>query len=335
MASEQSMSGAEKAAVFLLSIGEESAASVLRHLDPMEVQNVGAAMTRLSNVTSEKVTEIVGSFVGEVREGSNALSGNEDYMKKMLHQALGEDKAKSMLGRILHSQDATGLDALKWMEPHAVAGILEDEHPQICAVVLLSLDEEQSAEVLKLMPEDSRAEIVMRIANVDSINPDILGELDELLHKQVSEEPAPNKATIDGIRMAAQILTHMDSSSEGLIMDSLEQIDEVVCESIREKMFIFENLMALDDREIQRLLREVETESLVLSLKGTEEYVRERFFGNMSKRAAEMLREDIELRGPIKLSEVEAAQKEILTIAARLAEEGEIQFGTKEEDDYV
>jgi len=335
MASEQVMSGAEKAAVFLLSIGEEYAASILKHLDPMEVQNVGAAMTSLSNVTTEKVAEIVGSFVGEVREAGNALAGNEEYMKNMLHQALGEDKAKSMLGRILNAEDSVGLDALKWMEPKAVAAILKDEHPQICAVVLLSLDGEQSAEVLKLLPEDVRPEIIMRVANVESINPDILGELDALLHKQVAEVSTRSKASVDGVRLAAQILTHMDSTNEGWILDSIESMDEAVCESIREKMLIFENLMSLDDREIQRLLREVETESLVLSLKGTEEFVRERFFNNMSKRAAEMLREDIDLRGPIKLIEVETAQKEILTTAGRLAEEGEINFGNKEDDDYV
>jgi len=331
----EQMSGAERAAVFLFSLGEESAASVLKHLDPLEVQNVGEAMSELSSVSTDKIAKVVGEFTETVTNGDQAIVGTEDYIRRMLKNALGEDKAKSMLGRILQSQNPKGLDALKWMEASAVAAMLKDEHPQICAIVLLSLDAEHASEVLKMLSKQKRPEIVMRVANLSTINPDALEELNELMQNQLTDSANSLTSKVDGIRTAAQILNYMDSGNEDEILNSIEEMDDEIVDSIREKMFIFENLSDLGDKEMQRLLREVETEHLVLSLKAAEEGLREKFYNNMSRRAAEMLQEDIQMRGPVKVSEVEVAQKEILNIAARLADEGEIAFGTKSDDEYV
>jgi len=334
MVDEQQISGVERAAIFLLSLGEDSAASILRHLDPMEVQNVGEAMAGLNAVSTEKVTQVVGDFTRTLMSGSQAISGTDEYIKRMLYQALGEDKAKSMLGRILQSE-TRGLEAMKWMEAKAVAQILKDEHPQICAIVLLSLESEHSAEVLKLLPSAKRPEIMMRVASLDAINPDALDELDEMMQKQLVDTANSSRSNVDGVRIAAQILNHMDSNAENEIMESIEGLDKDMSLEIRDKMFIFENLAMLDNKDMQRLLRETETDYLVLSLKAAEEGLRDKFYNNMSRRAADMLREDIQLLGPVKLSEVETAQKEILNVAARLAAEGDIAFGHKSDDEYV
>ncbi len=334
MVDEQQISGVERAAIFLLSLGEDSAASILRHLDPMEVQNVGEAMAGLNAVSTEKVTQVVGDFTRTLMSGSQAISGTDEYIKRMLYQALGEDKAKSMLGRILQSE-TRGLEAMKWMEAKAVAQILKDEHPQICAIVLLSLESEHSAEVLKLLPSAKRPEIMMRVASLDAINPDALDELDEMMQKQLVDTANSSRSNVDGVRIAAQILNHMDSNAENEIMESIEGLDKDMSLEIRDKMFIFENLAMLDNKDMQRLLRETETDHLVLSLKAAEEGLRDKFYNNMSRRAADMLREDIQLLGPVKLSEVETAQKEILNVAARLAAEGDIALGHKSEDEYV
>ncbi len=328
------MSGVERAAVFLLSLGEENAAAVLKHLDPSQVQNVGAAISNLSSVTTEKKATVIDEFTSSVQETS-ALAGSEQYVRNMLNHALGPDKAKSMLGRILQDHSRKGLDTLKWMDPASVSSILKDEHPQICAIVMLSLEPEQSAQILKLIEKEKRSDIMIRIAGLDSVKPDALEELDDLIGRQLLQKNVASSSKVDGIRGAAEILNFLDSNSESEILEEIEESDETLSDAIREKMFIFENLLVLDDKDMQRLLREVETESLVIALKGTEQAVRVHFFSNMSKRAAELLKDDIEMRGPLKLSEVETAQKEVLNIAARLADEGEISMRSSGDDEYV
>ncbi len=336
MADAQAMSGAERAAVLLLGLGEDAAASVLQHLNPMEVQNVGEAMSAVTSVSSDKLASVVGEFTETLAEGHNDVIGGEDFVRKLLYSALPEDKARSMLSRILQANNPEGLEALKWMESGAVAALIKDEHPQICAVVLMSLEGEHAAEVLELLPESKRPEILIRVANLEAINPSALEELNEMMQKQLAESSFQSDSRIDGIRTAASILNYVASASEDHIMGAIAEADEDLCDQIREKMIIFDNLLALSDKDMQRMLREIETESLVLALKGAEDNLKSRFLSNMSRRAAEMLEEDIEVRGPVRLSEVENAQKEILNLAARLADEGEVSFGNKgAEEEYV
>lgn len=340
MAKEQKKSrlnGSERAAVLLMTLGETDAAEVLKHMSPKEVQKIGEAMAALENVPKESVTDVLGDFCDAVDEQTELGIGNEDYLKNVLNNALGEDKAKSIIDRILLGSHSKGLDALKWMEPRAVADIIRLEHPQIIAIVLSYLEQDQAADVLAALPENMRVDIVMRIATLDGIQPSAIHELDDMLEKQFSGSNSDNIRTsaVGGIKTAANIMNFMDSSLESEIIEKVKEMDDEIGSGIQDLMFVFENLIEVDDRGIQALLREVSAETLIVALKGSDDAVKEKIFKNMSRRAGEMLKDDLESRGPVKLSEVEAGQKEILTVARRMAETGEISLGGKGGDEYV
>lgn len=329
-----SLTGAERAAILLMSLGENDAAQILKHMGPKEVQKVGAAMAQTANVTKDVVFDVVSGFVEEV-EDKASLGGSEDYIKSVLMQALGEDKANQVIDRILVGHSSKGLEALKWMESKAVAELIRTEHPQIIAIVLSYLDSDHAAEVLGLMPERTRSDTIMRIASLDGIQPSALNELDQILEKQFSGNNAVQSSSVGGMKTAANILNFMDSSIESEIMDEVKEADAELGQNIEDLMFVFENLSEIDDRGIQTLLREVSSETLVLALKAADEELKEKIFRNMSKRASEMLRDDLEARGPVKLSEVEGSQKEILAIARRMMESGELAMGGKGGEEYV
>lgn len=329
------INGIERAAILLLSLGETDAAAVLRHMGPKEVQKVGSAMATLSNVSKDQVAAVLQDFATTVENQTNLGVGSEDYIRKVLVSALGEDKAGGVIDRILLGRNTKGLEALKWMDPRAVAEIIRLEHPQIIAIVLSYLESDQSAEVLGHLPERTRPDILMRIAALDGIQPSALHELDEILEKQFSGNTNVKSSSVGGVKAAANILNFVDSSQEGAIMDSIKEMDAEVGQKIQDLMFVFDNLIEIDDRGIQALLREVSSDSLLLALKGSDEGIKEKIFKNMSKRAAEMLRDDLEAKGPVKLSEVEGAQKEILAIARRMSESGDIVLGGKGADQYV
>lgn len=332
---ERAAKGVERAAILLMALGEQAASSILKHMSPKEVQRVGTAMATLNNVSTSQVESVMSDFVRTVESQTALGIGAEEYIRKVMVTALGEDKAGSLMDRILTGATTKGLEALKWMDPKAVAEIIRLEHPQIIAIVLSYLESDQSAEVLSLLPERMRADILMRIASLDGIHPSALKELDEILEKQFSGNSNVKSSTVGGTRTAANILNLIDASKGGQIMDSIKESDADLGQKIEDLMFIFDNLVEVDDRGIQSLLREVSSESLILALKGSDEPIREKIFKNMSKRAAEMLREDLEAKGPVKLSEVEAAQKEILAIARRMAEAGEIVLGGQGGEEYV
>lgn len=329
------ITGIERAAILLLSLGEQDAAAVLMHMGPKEVQKVGSAMATLSNVSKDQVAAVLQDFATTVDNQTALGVGSEDYIRKVLVSALGEDKAGGVIDRILLGRNTKGLEALKWMDPRAVAEIIRLEHPQIIAIVLSYLEADQSAEVLGHLPERTRPDILMRIASLDGIQPSALHELDEILEKQFSGNTNVKSSSVGGVKAAANILNFVDSSQEGAIMDTIKEIDAEVGQKIQDLMFVFDNLIDIDDRGIQALLREVSSDSLLLALKGSDEGIKEKIFSNMSKRAAEMLRDDLEAKGPVKLSEVEGAQKEILAIARRMSEAGDIVLGGKGADQYV
>ncbi len=328
------LSGAERAAILLMSLGENDAAEILKHMGPKEVQRVGAAMAKTANVSKEVVFDVVSNFVEEVEEHAS-LGGSEDYIKNLLIQALGKDKAGQVIDRILVGHSSKGLDALKWMEPKAVSELIRREHPQIIAIVLSYLESDQAAAILSLMPERTRSDTIMRIASLEGIQPSALYELDLILEKQFSGNNAVQQSSVGGMKTAANILNFMDGSVESEIMDEVKEADADLGQSIEDLMFVFDNIGEIDDRGIQTLLREVSSETLVLALKAADEKVKEKILKNMSKRASEMLRDDLEARGPVKLSDVEAAQKEILAIARRMMESGELAMGGKGGDEYV
>ncbi len=333
--SASKMNGTERAAVLLLTLGEESAAQVLKHMGPKEVQKVGAAMAAMSNVPRDQVTSVLDSFTETVQEQTALGVGAEDYIRTVMIDALGEDKAKGLMDRILLGSSTKGLEALKWMDARAVAELIRLEHPQIQAIVLSYLDNDHAAEVIKFFPERTRHDVLLRIATLDGIQPSALQELDEILENQFSGNQNVQSSSVGGIKSAADILNFVDSSIEGEIMEAIKDADAELGQQIQDLMFVFDNLVDVDDRGIQALLREVSSDTLILALKGADETMKEKIFANMSKRAAEMMRDDLENKGPVRLSEVEGAQKEILAIARRMSESGEIALGGKGAEQFV
>lgn len=326
-AKKTSLTRIDQAAVLLMSLGEKDAAAVLRHLGPKEVQRIGAAMTHLQNIEQNQVQDIVNSFLTDARELTGLGVGADSYIRNMLVEALGEDKANSLVDRILLGGNTTGLDTLKWMDPRSVADLIRNEHPQIQAIVIAYLDADQAAEVLANLQEKPRLDIIMRVAALDSVHPSALQELNDILEKQFSGNAASQTKAMGGTKVAAGIMNFMEGSMGTEIMDGIKEIDEELSQSIQDLMFVFDDLKNVDDRGIQSLLREVSSEVLILALKGSDEELKEKIFKNMSKRAAELLRDDLESKGPVRVSEVEGAQKEILTIARRMSDSGEINLG--------
>lgn len=329
------LSKVEKAAVLLLSLGETDAAQVLRHMGPKEVQRVGVAMAQMRNVHREQVEEVMTEFVETVGDQTSLGVGSDGYIRKMLTQALGEDKANGLIDRILLGGNTSGLDSLKWMEPRAVADVIRFEHPQIQAIVVAYLDADQAGEVLGHFDHKVRLDIILRVSSLNTVQPAALKELNQILEKQFSGNANTSRTTLGGIKRAADIMNFLDSSIEGTLMDSIREIDEDLSTQIEDLMFVFNNLADVDDRGIQALLREVSSDVLVLALKGSDEAIKEKIFKNMSKRAAELLRDDLEAKGPVRVSDVETAQKEILTIARRMAEAGEIVLGGKGGEEMI
>jgi len=329
------LSGTERAAVLLLTLGEGSAAEVLKHMGPKEVQKIGSAMAGLTNVPREKVLNVLEGFNESVQEQTALGVGAEDYIRTVMVEALGEDKAKGLMDRILLGSSTKGLEALKWMDARAVAELIRLEHPQIQAIVLSYLDNDHAAAVIKFFPERTRHDVLLRIATLDGIQPSALQELDEILERQFAGNQNVQSSSVGGVKAAADILNFVDSSLEGEIMEAIKDADAELGQKIQDLMFVFDNLIDVDDRGIQALLREVSSETLILALKGADEAMKEKIFSNMSKRAAEMMRDDLENKGPVRLSEVEGAQKEILAIARRMSDSGEIALGGKGAEQFV
>jgi flagellar motor switch protein FliG len=324
--------GTERAAILLLSLGEQEAAEVMKHMGAKDVQRIGAAMTQLQNISRQEVSNVLKEFTVTVESQTSLGVGVDEYLRKVLIGALGEDKAAGVIERILFGRSSKGLEALKWMDARAVAELIRQEHPQIIAIVLAYLDPDQSAEVLAQFPEWLRIDVVMRIATLDGIQPQALHELDEVIEKQFAGKSGALKTSaIGGIKSAANILNLMDSSGGGLV-DQINKMDEALGTKIQDLMFVFDDLIEIDDRGMQEILRGVPGERLVLAMKGIDDGLKQKIFKNMSQRAAEMLKDDLESRGPVRLSEVEAAQKEILAIVRKMAEAGTIQLGGKGED---
>lgn len=332
---ESGLTGAQRAAVFLLGVGEDSAAAIMRHMEPREVQRIGEAMASLAAVSNTQVEAVLRQFHEQANNLNPLGLGASEFTRRVLTQALGENKARSMLAKVMPGQQQTsGIEALKWMDPGAVAELLEDEHPQIVAIVLASLDEEQAAQVLVNIPEPTRGEALLRVARLQVIDPAAMEELDKVLEKQLGKVRRTPPRSVNGMTSAAAILNNVKADVEGDLLSSLKESDPELGERVSELMFVFDNLLELDDRGMQRLIREIAVDSLVIALKGVDDRLQDKFFSNMSTRAADMLREDLEAKGPVKLSEVEAAQKEILAVASKLADEGEIALG-KGGDDFV
>ena len=324
------LSGTQRAAVVLLSLGESQAAEVLKHMSAKEVQKLGLAMTSVGGISHDSVAQVFDDFV-DVLAQPGALGSADDYIRAVLTQALGEERASSLIDRILAGRNTSGLDTLKWMEPRAIADLVRTEHPQIIAIVLSHLDPDQAADVIKVLPERVRPDVLVRIATLDGIPPNALNELNDVMARQFSGSQNIKSSSVGGIKVAANILNFMDSGQDEVILGSIGEIDDALGTRIRDLMFVFDNLAEIDDRAIQTVLRDIPSDKLAVALRGADPRVREKITTNMSQRAAEILLEDMEARGPVRLAEVEAAQKEILATVRKMADDGTIQLAAKAE----
>jgi flagellar motor switch protein FliG len=320
--------GVVKSAILLMALGEEEAAEVFKHLSPKEVQRLGHAMAALDSVNRVQVERVMHDFMFQAGEKAG-LADSDEYIRSVLTKALGSDKAANLIERILHGGDTSGIEGLKWMDAASVAELIKNEHPQIIATILVHLERDQASEILSLFTERLRNDVVLRIATLDGIQPSALKELNDVLTKLLSGASNLKKSVMGGVRAAAEILNYVGTANETAIIASVRDYDPELAQKIQDEMFVFENLLDIDDRSIQLLLREVQSESLIIALKGTSEELREKIFKNMSQRAAEMLRDDLEAKGPVRISEVEAEQKEILKIVRKLVDEGQIILGGK------
>src|SRR6201994_3731186 len=326
--------GTERAAILLLTLGEQEAAQVLKHMGAKEVQRIGAAMAKLANVSKEEVHGVITEFSSAVESQASVGVGAEDFLRKVLVDALGQEKASSIIDRISIGRSTKGLEALKWMGARALADLIRLEHPQIMAIVLAYLEPDQSAEILANLPANMRSDIMVRIATLDGVQPSAMTELDDIMEKQFAGKGTTRTSAMGGAKAAANIINNLEPSQEGVIMEQITQADEQLGSRIQDLIFVFDNLLEIDDRSMQELLRQVASDKLLLAMKGADDAIKEKIFKNMSQRAAEMLKDDLESKGPVKISEVEGAQKEILQTARKLAEAGTIQLASKG-DEYV
>ena len=335
MANELNLKGAQRAAIFLLGVGEEAATEVMRHMSAKEVQQVGEAMAGISKLTNAQVESVLADFHEESAEINPLGLEAPDFTRRVMTSALGQDKAQNILSQVLEKPDEhNGVEALQWMAPKAIAEVLVEEHPQIAATVMTQLYDEQAAKVLELLSDEMRKDVILRIARMEELDPRAMEELDRVLESQLGKLQRTPPRKVMGPDNLAAILNATGSELEQEMLEALTSVDEELGDDVKEKMFVFDNLMQLDDLGFQRLLREVAQENLLTALKGVDEVLAERFFKNMSERAAEILREDMEASGPVKLADVEAAQKEVVRTAKKLADEGVLMMG-KAARDYV
>ena len=327
--------GIQKAAILMLAIGESEAAEVMKFLGPREVLKLGAAMATMKSVQHEQVVSVLEAFRIQTELNSTVGLDSDDYIRQVLTKALGDDKASVLLSRILGGKDASGIESLKWMDASSVSELIRNEHPQIIATILVHLERDQACEILSNFTDRLRNDVVLRIATLDGVQPAALRELNDVLTKLLSGNDNVKKSSLGGVRAAAEILNFMSGEQEGAVMDNIKNYDNDMAQKIMDEMFVFDNVIDIDDRGIQLLLREVQSEMLIVALKGASQDLRDKIFRNMSQRAGEMMREDLESKGPVRLSEVEAQQKQILQIVRRLADEGQIVLGGKGEDSFV
>jgi len=327
--------GVEDAAILLMSLGEEEASEVFKHLQPKEVQKLGETIAKLKVIPREKVEQVLTRFDAVAETQSMLVQDTDEYVRTVLRKALGDDKANLLLDRILQGSDVSSIESLKWMDSSSVAELLRNEHPQIVAAILVHLDYDQAADVLKHLTERQRNEVMLRVATMEGIQPTALKDLNEVLFKVLAGGDKIRKSSMGGVKTAAEMINLMGTAIEGTVIESIRNHDPELAQKIMDKMFVFDDVIKLDDKAIQLVLKEVASDSLIVALKGAQPEVKEKFLANMSTRAAETLREDLESRGPMRLSEVEAQQKEILKTVRRLADEGTIIIGGGAEDAMV
>lgn len=331
----QGRAGLDKAAILLLSLGENEAARVMSYLSARQVQAIGAAMMALTEVKRDDVLAVLDEFSALCDKSTSLGVGTSDYLRSVLTNALGADKANSVIDRILGGQVGNSLEAMKWLDARSIAEILRVEHPQIAAMVLSYLERSQAAEVLAAMPANVRSDLTIRIATLSDVQPAALEHLNAVIAEQFSTSLSTKASGLGGLKAAADILNLLEPSKSTEVLKEIASADSKLATNIEELMFVFEDLVGIDDRGFQELLRRLPAKSLALALKAASEELKSKIYRNMSQRAAEMLREDVANMGAVRLADVEAAQKEILMAARQAAEEGVLNLGTASGDEMI
>ena len=328
------MNAYEKSAIVMITLGDERAAEVLKNLNAHEVTQISSAMVSMSGYTYEQLAQVMTEFQRDVGEYAALSINTNEYLRNVLVRALGEERAASLLEDLLDTQSGNdGIETLNYMEPQSVCDLIRDEHPQIIATILVHLKRSQAADVLAKFDERIRNDIMLRIATFGGVQPAALQELTEVLNNLLHGQNL-KRSKMGGVRPAAEILNLMKSQQEDAAIAAVREFDQELAQKIIDEMFLFENLVEMEDRSIQRILQDIDSESLIVALKGADQTLRDKFFRNMSRRQSEIMIEDLNTRGPVRMSQVETEQKNILLVVRRLAESGEIVIGGGE-DVYV
>ena len=325
------LTGTQRAAVLMLLLGEQQAAEIIRYLNPKEVQSLGAAMVSVADLSQEAVNAVLDEFVATIKKQTNLGLGTSDYVEKVLKRALGEDKAASVINRIMPGQGSKGLDILEWMDARSIADMIRGEHPQVTAIILSLLENQVAADVLNYLPAESRSEIMQRVASLDTVQPSAMEELEAIMKKQFSNNSSSKSSSFGGVKAAARIMNLTKAELESSVMLGLNNLDPDLTQKIQDNMFTFDNLTGVENRGIQVLMRNVEPDQLMIALKGANDAVKDKFFGNMSERARSMFKDDMEAKGPTRIADVEDAQKKIMRIARKLSDSGDLVLGGGED----
>jgi flagellar motor switch protein FliG len=329
----EALSTTQRAAVLMLLLGEDQAASIIRYMDPKEVQALGAAMVSVGDISQEAVNEVLDDFISTFKKQTSLGLGTSDYVESVLRTALGEDKAASVLGRINPTSASKGLEILRWMDARAIAEMVQGEHPQVVAIILSVLENAVAADVLSFLPQEARPEIVERVARLETVQPAAMEELEAIMRKQVASRSSSASSSFGGVKAAAKIMNLTKVDMESMIMKGVESLDADLAQAIQDNMLTFADLGSVDNRAVQTLLRNIEPDLLMVALKGADEIVRDKFMSNMSERARAVFLDDMEAKGPMRLSDVEDAQKKIMRQARKLSEAGELMLAAG--DDFV
>ncbi len=330
----EELTNIQRAAVLMLLLGEQQAADIIKYLNPKEVQALGAAMTQVADLSQEAVNAVLDDFIATIKKQTSLGLGSSDYVENVLKRALGEDKAASVLSRIMPGASSKGLDILRWMDARSIADMIRLEHPQVIAIILSVCEFDVAADVLAFLPAEVRPEVLRRVAALETVQPSAMQELEAIMKDQFSKSSSAKSSTFGGVKAAARIMNFTKSDLESPILNGLTELDADLSQKVQDNMFSFENLSGVDNRSIQTLMRSVEQDQLMVALKGATEPVKEKFFGNMSTRARAMFIDEMEAKGPLRLTDVEDAQKGIMRLAKKLSDKGEIMLAGRG-DDFV
>lgn len=322
----------ERAAVLMLLLGEQQAADIIKYMSPKEVQAIGAAMTAVQDLSQEAVSIVLDDFINTIKKQTSLGLGSSDYVENVLKRALGEDKAASILSRIMPGASSKGLEILRWMDARSISDMIRAEHPQVIAIILSVCDFDVAADVLAFLSPDIRPEVLRRVASLETVQPSAMQELEKIMKEQFSKSSSAKSSSFGGVKAAAKIMNFTKADLESVILNGLNDLDPDIAMKVQDNMFSFENLVGVDNRSIQTLMRNIEQDMLMVALKGATEPVKDKFFGNMSARARVMFIDEMEAKGPLRLTDVEDAQKSIMRLAKKLSDKGEIMLAGRGED---